>query len=94
MESENPKRQEEGEEHIEQVEPKIGEEQVVQTGFGIIIIGPSGSGKSTLSDGLQQFMRAVNRKCCVVNLDPANENLKYDVCRDVELDRSISISKI
>ena len=49
------------------------------TNFGALIIGPSGSGKSTLCDGLQQFMNAVKRDCCLVNLDPANDTPKYRV---------------
>ena len=61
-------------------EEKLQEEVKAQIrNFGMVIVGPSGSGKSTLTDGIQQFMNGINRKCCVVNLDPANENIKYEV---------------
>ncbi|KAF7193722.1 GPN-loop GTPase 2 [Pseudocercospora fuligena] len=49
----------------------------------LIPIGPPGAGKSTLCDGLQQFMRAVARPCSVGNLDPANDNIPYEVALDV-----------
>lgn len=48
--------------------------------FGQIAIGPPGSGKSTFCFGMYQFLSAIGRKCCVVNLDPANENQPYDEC--------------
>ena len=49
----------------------------------ILPIGPPASGKSTLCNGLQQFMRAVDRPCSVANLDPANDNIPYDAAFDV-----------
>ena len=47
--------------------------------YGCVIIGPSGSGKTTLCNGLSQYYSAVKRKYVVINLDPANEQLSYDV---------------
>lgn len=41
--------------------------------FGEIVIGSPGSGKSTYAYGKYQLMTALNRKCIVVNLDPAND---------------------
>jgi len=55
-----------------------------KTGFGVLVVGPSGSGKSTLCAGLQEFLKGIRRKCCVVNLDPANENYKYSVGIDIQ----------
>lgn len=49
----------------------------------IIPIGPPGSGKSTLTNGIQQFMRALDRPCSVANLDPANDNIPYEPAFDV-----------
>lgn len=50
--------------------------------FGAYVIGPSGSGKSTLCEGLSQFFTSLERKHIVINLDPANEVLKYKVFFD------------
>ncbi|KAK5107629.1 hypothetical protein LTR62_000964 [Meristemomyces frigidus] len=49
----------------------------------LLPVGPPGSGKSTLTNGLQQFMRAINRPCDVANLDPANDNITYEPAFDV-----------
>ena len=43
--------------------------------FGQFVIGPPGSGKTTYCNGMKQFLDGIGRKCAVVNLDPANENL-------------------
>jgi GTPase SAR1 family protein len=51
--------------------------------FAQLVIGPPGSGKSTYCDGMQQFMGAVERKCSVVNLDPANDHTSYQPAVDV-----------
>ncbi|KAI9789959.1 MAG: GPN-loop GTPase 2 [Piccolia ochrophora] len=51
--------------------------------FAQLVIGPPGSGKSTYCDGMQQFMTAINRKCSVVNLDPANDRTSYPCALDV-----------
>jgi GPN-loop GTPase len=45
--------------------------------FGEIVIGSPGSGKSTYSYGKYQLLTAINRKCIVVNLDPANDPAPY-----------------
>jgi len=49
----------------------------------LLPIGPPGAGKSTLTNGLQQFMNAINRPCSVANLDPANDNIPYAAAFDV-----------
>ena len=51
--------------------------------FAQLVIGPPGSGKSTYCDGMQQFMTAIERKCSVVNLDPANDHTSYQPAVDV-----------
>ncbi|CAO2654770.1 Nn.00g115030.m01.CDS01 [Neocucurbitaria sp. VM-36] len=51
--------------------------------FAQLVIGPPGSGKSTYCDGMQQFMGAIERKCSVVNLDPANDHTSYEPAVDV-----------
>lgn len=48
--------------------------------FGQVAIGPPGSGKSTYCYGMFQFLSAIGRKCCIINLDPANEFQPYDEC--------------
>ncbi|KAG8945283.1 hypothetical protein FRC04_001060 [Tulasnella sp. 424] len=45
--------------------------------FGEIVIGSPGSGKSTYAYGKYQLLSALNRKCIVVNLDPANDPTPY-----------------
>ena len=51
--------------------------------FAQLIIGPPGSGKSTYCDGMQQMLAALQRKCAVVNLDPANDHTSYPAALDV-----------
>lgn len=51
--------------------------------FAQLVIGPPGSGKSTYCDGMHQFMSAIDRKCSVVNLDPANDSTSYPCALDV-----------
>lgn len=51
--------------------------------FAQLVIGPPGSGKSTFCDGMQQFLNAIDRKCSVVNLDPANDRTNYPCALDI-----------
>ncbi|CAI5759904.1 unnamed protein product [Candida verbasci] len=51
--------------------------------FGQIVIGPPGSGKSTYCYGMFQFLSAIGRKSCIINLDPANDNLPYPCQLDI-----------
>ncbi|KAF2263339.1 hypothetical protein CC78DRAFT_581623 [Lojkania enalia] len=51
--------------------------------FAQLVIGPPGSGKSTYCDGMHQFMSAIDRKCSVVNLDPANDQTSYPAAIDI-----------
>lgn len=47
--------------------------------YGIFILGPSGSGKSTFCNAISQFFQAIKRKHLLINLDPANDNIPYEV---------------
>ncbi|RKF74235.1 GPN-loop GTPase 2 [Golovinomyces cichoracearum] len=51
--------------------------------FAQLVVGSPGSGKSTYCDGMQQFMSAIGRKCSIVNLDPANDLMRYKSKIDV-----------
>lgn len=52
--------------------------------YGVIVLGPSGSGKTTFCFALSQFFKAIQRKHIIVNMDPANENMLYDVEVDIK----------
>lgn len=45
--------------------------------YGQAVIGPPGSGKSTYCHRMHSFLSRLDRKVCVINLDPANENMTY-----------------
>ena len=51
--------------------------------FGQVVIGPPGAGKSTYCHGMYQFMAAIGRKLCVINLDPANDRTPYPCALDI-----------
>lgn len=51
--------------------------------FGQVVIGPPGSGKTTYCNGMCQFLNGIQRKCVVVNLDPANDILPYECAVDI-----------
>ncbi|EAR83857.2 ATP-binding protein (macronuclear) [Tetrahymena thermophila SB210] len=52
--------------------------------YGALVIGPSGSGKTTLCTGLQQFYKLLERDHAIINLDPANETMKYQYAVDIK----------
>ena len=54
--------------------------------YGQIVLGPPGSGKSTYCCVLQKYYAASDRKCIVVNLDPANDNIPYVCVLHVHVD--------
>jgi GPN-loop GTPase len=60
--------------------------------FGQIVIGPPGSGKSTFCLGAAEFFRASGRPVCIVNLDPANDDLPYQC--DVDLVDLVSLELV
>lgn len=47
--------------------------------FGQVVVGPPGSGKTTFCNGMLHYFELLGRKACVVNLDPANDHLPYEV---------------
>lgn len=51
--------------------------------FAQLVIGSPGAGKSTYCDGMHQFLTAIERKCSVVNLDPANDRTSYRASLDI-----------
>ncbi|KAF1993385.1 hypothetical protein P154DRAFT_589722 [Amniculicola lignicola CBS 123094] len=51
--------------------------------FAQVVLGPPGSGKSTYCDGMLQFMTQMGRKCSIVNLDPANDQMSYPCALDI-----------
>jgi GTPase SAR1 family protein len=54
------------------------------TVFGQFVVGSPGAGKSTYCKAVCEFLNGANRKCVVVNLDPANDNaLPYECAVDV-----------
>ncbi|KAF2886934.1 hypothetical protein ILUMI_19240 [Ignelater luminosus] len=58
--------------------------RVAQTFFGQLVIGPPGSGKTTYCAKVHEFYKEkLNRKCEIINLDPANENMTYKPAVDM-----------
>lgn len=53
---------------------KSANSALVRMRYGQVVLGPPGSGKSTYCTVLQKYYAASDRKCIVVNLDPANDN--------------------
>eukprot|EP00741_Cyanophora_paradoxa_P008119 tig00001229_g7856.t1 len=51
--------------------------------FGQVVVGPPGSGKSTYCAGALEVLQGLKRPAAVVNLDPANDNLRYECSLDV-----------
>ena len=55
------------------------------TKFGVLLIGAPGTGKTTYCKAMSEFLTLhYGREHCLVNLDPANENITYPVGIDVQ----------
>lgn len=57
-----------------------------------LVIGPPGSGKTTYCFHAAKFYRDLGRKVCVVNLDPANENMDYKA--DIDIMNLITVADV
>lgn len=62
------------------------------TSYGIFVVGPSGSGKTTFCNAMHQFFTAIQRKHIMINLDPANDNVSYEV--DINIKELIQIEEV
>lgn len=51
--------------------------------YGQLVIGPPGAGKSTYCLKMSEFYKQLGRNVCIVNLDPANENMNYHAEIDI-----------
>ncbi|KAL2313764.1 hypothetical protein POMI540_2786 [Schizosaccharomyces pombe] len=51
--------------------------------FCQVVVGPPGSGKSTYCFGMYQLLSAIGRSSIIVNLDPANDFIKYPCAIDI-----------
>lgn len=56
--------------------------------YGQIILGPPGSGKSTYCNAIRQVVTKYERNVITINLDPANEDVPYDV--DIDINKLIN----
>lgn len=62
--------------------------------FGVAIVGPPGCGKTTFALALHQFCAAINRKSALVNLDPANENLRSDGNFEIDVQELVRVEDV
>ena len=63
------------------------------TRFGLILLGAPGTGKSTLCSALSDFYTNVlNRRHCIINLDPANDQMDYQV--DIDIRQLIDLEDV
>lgn len=51
--------------------------------FGQLVIGPPGAGKTTYCYRMSEFLKKLDRKVEIINLDPANENMEYETNIDI-----------
>lgn len=61
------------------------DEKLYEYRSGVIVIGAPGTGKTTFCNGLQQLLKQVERDHVIVNLDPANEHMEYEVRSNFKL---------
>lgn len=57
--------------------------QMSEICYGQIVVGPPGSGKTSYCNAIRQLVTKYERNVITINLDPANEDVPYDVDIDV-----------
>lgn len=65
---------------------------VLETLYGVMIIGPAGSGKTSLCKALSRLMNDLNREVILVNLDPDNEYLSYQA--DIDIRQLVKLTEV
>lgn len=55
--------------------------------YGILVIGAPGAGKSTFCAGLSEIFEHLKRNHYIVNLDPANDSVLYQIDLDIKVSR-------
>jgi len=55
-------------------------------------LGPPGAGKTTYCGAIKEFLTGVGRKVCLVNLDPANDNMPFTP--DIDISSFITLSDV
>jgi len=60
--------------------------------FGQVVLGPPGAGKTTYCGAIKEFLTGVGRKVCLVNLDPANDNMPFTP--DIDISSFITLSDV
>jgi len=60
--------------------------------FGQVVVGPPGAGKTTYCMGTQVFCETINRKCAIINVDFANDQLPYKP--DIDARELVSLSPV
>lgn len=60
--------------------------------YGQIILGPPGSGKTTYCNAIRQVLTKYERNVITINLDPANEQLPYEV--DIDINNLVNCAEV
>lgn len=60
--------------------------------YGQVVVGPPSSGKSTYVIKMKQYLESLGRKVAIINMDPANTALTYQV--DIDVKDLINVSDV